>query len=41
VWWSCGKAEVPERFDLAFAPELSEYNGTLAIQLRVLDLKPA
>ena len=38
VWWSCGKAELPDRFDLAFAPELSEYNGTLAIQLRVLDL---
>lgn len=41
VWWSCPAAELPDRFDLAFAPELSEYNGTLAIQLRVLDVIPA
>jgi single-stranded-DNA-specific exonuclease len=40
IWWSCGPAELPPRFDLAFAPEFSEYNGTVAIQLRVLDLKP-
>jgi single-stranded-DNA-specific exonuclease len=39
VWWSCGGTELPGSFDLAFVPELSEYNGTLAIQLRVLDLK--
>ena len=41
VWWNCELQELPARFDLAFAPELSEYNGTLGIQLKVLDLKPA
>jgi hypothetical protein len=40
IWWNCGLAELPQSFDLAFAPELSEYNGTLAIQLKVLDLRP-
>ncbi|HEX7861883.1 MAG TPA: single-stranded-DNA-specific exonuclease RecJ [Verrucomicrobiae bacterium] len=40
VWWNCELTELPASFDLAFAPEFSEYNGTLAIQLRVLDLKP-
>jgi single-stranded-DNA-specific exonuclease len=40
VWWNCPSEELPARFDLAFAPELSEYNGTLGIQLKVLDLKP-
>ena len=40
LWWNCTLAELPLVFDLAFAPELSEYNGTLAIQLKVLDLKP-
>jgi single-stranded-DNA-specific exonuclease len=41
LWWNCGEPELPERFDLAFAPELSEYNGTFGIQLKVLDLRPA
>jgi single-stranded-DNA-specific exonuclease len=40
LWWNCELAELPTAFDLAFAPELSEYNGTLGIQLKVLDLKP-
>jgi single-stranded-DNA-specific exonuclease len=39
LWWNC-PAEPPPRFDLAFTPELSEYNGTYGIQLKVLDLKP-
>ena len=40
VWWNCELTELPAAFDLAFAPELSEYNGTLGIQMKVLDLKP-
>ncbi len=41
LWWNAPEAPLPEVFDLAFAPELSEYNGTFAVQLRVLDLRPA
>ena len=40
LWWNCELPDLPAAFDLAFAPELSEYNGTLGIQLKVLDLKP-
>jgi hypothetical protein len=40
LWWNCDLPELPISFDLAFAPELSEYNGTFGIQLKVLDLKP-
>jgi single-stranded-DNA-specific exonuclease len=40
IWWNCELPELPPSFDLAFAPELSEYNGTTSIQLKVLDLKP-
>jgi single-stranded-DNA-specific exonuclease len=40
LWWNCELSELPPAFDLAFVPELSEYNGTLRIQLKVLDLKP-
>ena len=41
LWWNCGEPQFPEVFDLAFAPELSEYNGTFGIQLKVIDLRPA
>jgi single-stranded-DNA-specific exonuclease len=41
LWWNFGETEFPEIFDLVFAPELNEYNGTFAVQLRVLDLRPA
>lgn len=41
VWWNCDQTELPAVFDLAFAPELSEYNGNVGIQLKVLDLRPA
>jgi single-stranded-DNA-specific exonuclease len=40
LWWNCDLAEIPAAFDLAFVPELNEYNGTISIQLKVLDLKP-
>jgi single-stranded-DNA-specific exonuclease len=41
VWWNCDtEAQLPSVFDLAFTPELNEFNGTFAVQLKVLDLKP-
>lgn len=39
VWWNCPETALPAAFDLAFAPELSEYNGTVGIQLKVLDYR--
>ena len=39
VWWNCEQIEFPASFDLAFAPELNQFNGTYGIQLRVLDLR--
>jgi single-stranded-DNA-specific exonuclease len=40
VWWNCpAEFKFPHCFDLAFAPELNEYNGALGIQLKVLDLR--
>ena len=40
VWWNCPELIFPAVFDLAFVPELSEYNGTVGIQLKVLDYQP-
>lgn len=39
VWWGAGKeAALPVgRFDLAFAPQINEYNGRRTVQLKVLD----
>jgi len=42
LWWNCNQnLQLPPIFDLAFAPELNEFNGTFGIQLKVLDLKPS
>ena len=42
VWWGAGNESLPVgRFDLAFTPQLSSYNGTQAVQLKVLDWKQA
>jgi single-stranded-DNA-specific exonuclease len=42
VWWGAGDAPLPqERFDLAFEPELNDYNGRTSVQLRLLDWQPA
>jgi len=38
VWWNAGKESLPVgRFDLAFAPQVNEYNGRRTVQLKVLD----
>lgn len=42
VWWGAGEEALPVgTFDLAFAPELNNFNGRSAVQLRVLDWRPA
>jgi len=42
VWWGVGNAELPSgRFDLAFIPQINEFNGRRSVQLRVLDWRKA
>jgi single-stranded-DNA-specific exonuclease len=42
VWWGGGNESLPVgQFDLAFAPQINEYNGRCAVQLKVLDWRPA
>jgi len=42
VWWGAGNESLPVgRFDLAFVPQINEYNGRRAMQLKVLDWRPA
>ncbi len=43
VWWGAGReAALPVgRFDLAFVPQINEYNGRRAVQLKVLDWRAA
>ena len=41
VWWGAGAESLPVgRFDLAFAPQVNEYNGRRSVQLKVLDWRP-
>jgi single-stranded-DNA-specific exonuclease len=39
VWWNCGSTTALPKvmFDLAFAPEINEFNGNRRVQLKVLD----
>ena len=38
VWWGAGKESLPVgKFDLAFVPQVNEFNGKRAVQLKVLD----
>jgi len=38
VWWGAGEESLPVgRYDLAFTPQLNEYNGRRTVQLKVLD----
>ncbi len=42
VWWNAGKESLPVgKFDVAFAPQVNDYNGRRAVQLKVLDWRPA
>ena len=42
VWWNAGGQSLPVgRFDLAFTPQSNEFNGRRAVQLKVLDWRPA
>jgi single-stranded-DNA-specific exonuclease len=41
VWWGAGEGSLPVgQFDLAFAPQVNEFNGRRAVQLKVLDWRP-
>jgi single-stranded-DNA-specific exonuclease len=38
VWWGAGNESLPVgRYDLAFTPQMNEYNGHRTVQLKVLD----
>jgi len=42
IMWGVGDGALPVgRFDLAFTPQLSQFNGSCTIQLKVLDWRPA
>jgi single-stranded-DNA-specific exonuclease len=42
IWWNGGEKSLPVgRFDLAFAPQFNEFNGSRTMQLKVLDWHPA
>ncbi|HVM49698.1 MAG TPA: single-stranded-DNA-specific exonuclease RecJ [Candidatus Acidoferrum sp.] len=42
VWWGAGNEPLPAgRFDVAFSPQLNEYNGRRTVQLKVLDWQAA
>jgi single-stranded-DNA-specific exonuclease len=42
VWWGAGHGELPVGdFDLAFEPQINDYNGVRRIQLKVLDWRSA
>jgi single-stranded-DNA-specific exonuclease len=42
VWWNGGDKSLPVgKFDLAFAPQVNEFNGRRMVQLKVLDWRAA
>jgi len=42
VWWKAGEKALPVgRFDVAFAPQVNEFNGRRTVQLKILDWRPA
>lgn len=42
VWWNGGDKSLPVgRFDLAFAPQINQFNGSRSVQLKVLDWQAA
>lgn len=41
LWWNCGEAKAPDGlFDLAFAPQINDYNGQRSVQLKLLHWRP-
>jgi len=41
VWWGGGQESLPVgRFDLAFTPQINEFNGRRIVQLKLLDWQP-
>lgn len=41
LWWNCGEAKAPSGlFDLAFAPQINDYNGQRSVQLKLLHWRP-
>jgi single-stranded-DNA-specific exonuclease len=42
VWWNGGAESLPVgKFDLAFAPQVNQFNGNRTVQLKMLDWQPA
>jgi single-stranded-DNA-specific exonuclease len=42
IWWNGGEASLPVgKFDLAFVPQINEFNGRRTVQLKVLDWRLA
>ena len=42
VWWGAGNGSLPVgKFDLAFAPQINQFNGKRTVQLKVLDWRTA
>jgi single-stranded-DNA-specific exonuclease len=42
VWWGAGNGSLPVgQFDLAFVPQINQFNGKRAVQLKVLDWRSA
>ena len=42
VWWNGSERSLPVgKFDLAFAPQINQFNGNRTVQLKVLDWQPA
>jgi single-stranded-DNA-specific exonuclease len=38
LWWGAGNESLPVgTFDIAFSPQLNEYNGRRTVQLKTLD----
>ena len=42
VWWGAGNGSLPVgKFDLAFSPQINQFNGKRTVQLKVLDWRAA
>jgi single-stranded-DNA-specific exonuclease len=42
VCWNCDREALPTgNFDLAFVPQINDYNGSRSLQLKLLDWRPA